>query len=165
MPASWHLRGKLYLRLFTVLQCLYCTKVESLIFVVTKNQQQLYLNVLKVKVKQSHCRPWGFQEVGAPRFQDNRHFKVIKLSALFTGCLYPQEIFLAISYRLSQWKISMIPSEIEPATFRLVAPCRNQPRHPMPPISHNAFYKTQEGRSVRLVLYQRRSHCKDRNGP
>jgi hypothetical protein len=25
----------------------------------------------------------------APRFQDNRHIKVVKLSALRTGCLYP----------------------------------------------------------------------------
>ena len=32
-------------------------------------------------------RPWGFQEVEAPRFQDNRHIKVIK-SALRTGRLY-----------------------------------------------------------------------------
>jgi hypothetical protein len=30
-------------------------------------------------------RPWGFQEVEAPRFQDNRHMKVASLSALRTG--------------------------------------------------------------------------------
>ena len=34
-------------------------------------------------------RPWGFQEVKAPRFQHNRHMKVVRLSALRTGCLYP----------------------------------------------------------------------------
>ena len=33
--------------------------------------------------------PWGFQEVGAPRFQDNRHMKFVRLSALRTGRLYP----------------------------------------------------------------------------
>jgi len=26
-------------------------------------------------------RPWGFQEFEAPRFQDNRHMKVVRLSA------------------------------------------------------------------------------------
>jgi hypothetical protein len=34
-------------------------------------------------------RPWGFQEVEGPRFQDNRHMKVVRFSALRTGRLYP----------------------------------------------------------------------------
>ena len=33
-------------------------------------------------------RPWGFQKLEAPRFQDNRHMKVVSLSALRTGRLY-----------------------------------------------------------------------------
>ena len=41
-------------------------------------------------------RPWGFQEFEVPRFQDNRHTKVIRLTALCTGRLYPQEIFLVL---------------------------------------------------------------------
>jgi len=32
--------------------------------------------------------PKGFQEVEAPRFQDNRHMKVARLSALCTGHVY-----------------------------------------------------------------------------
>jgi hypothetical protein len=101
---------------------------------------------LKIKVKQSHHRPdrpWRFQEVEAPRFQDIRHMKVVKLSALRTGCVYPQETFLVlISVRgwidhrtivrpegLYQWKILITPLGIELATFRLVAQCLNQLRH------------------------------------
>ena len=49
-----------------------------------------------LKVKQSLDRPWGFQEVEAPIFQDNRQMKVVRLSALCIGHLYPQEIFLAL---------------------------------------------------------------------
>ena len=41
-------------------------------------------------------RSWGFQEVEAPRFQDNRHMNVVRLSALGTGRLYPQETFLVL---------------------------------------------------------------------
>ena len=33
-------------------------------------------------------RPWGFQEIEAPRFQDNQHMKVVRLSALRTGRVY-----------------------------------------------------------------------------
>jgi hypothetical protein len=38
------------------------------------------------KVKQSHYRPG---QVEAPRFLDNRHMKLVRLSALRTGRVYP----------------------------------------------------------------------------
>ena len=55
---------------------------------------RFYCNMLKVKAKQSHYRPGqagGFKEVEAPRFQDNWHIKVVRLSALGNGRLYPPE--------------------------------------------------------------------------
>jgi hypothetical protein len=79
-----------------VARCLYLT----CLFV---NYTCCYIAVCLVCIPHHSCkqrnpitgldRPCMFQEVEAPRFQDNRHMKVERLSALRTGRLYPQEIF------------------------------------------------------------------------
>ena len=52
-----------------------------------------------VYIKQSHYmsgQALRFQGIQAPRFQDNQHMKVVKLSALHTGRLQPQKILLVL---------------------------------------------------------------------
>jgi len=55
---------------------------------------------VKAKVKESLHRPEqalkDSMEMRLPEFLDNPHMKVEKLSALCTGCLYPQEMPLVL---------------------------------------------------------------------
>ena len=113
-------------------------------------RQTLHLSTHKGNGKAIPIQAWRGPKLsrrfGAPRFQDSRHMKVVRLSALRTGRLYVQETFLVlISVRcwvnpraivrpegLCQWKIPMTPSGTEPATFRLVAQCLNQLRFRVP---------------------------------
>jgi len=47
---------------------------------------------------QDYYRPRRFQESEAPRFLDNWHMKVVRLSAARTGRLYSQEVFVVFIF-------------------------------------------------------------------
>ena len=64
-------------------------------YTATANTMSCVRNLMNISKMWSNTitgldRPWGFQESEAPIFQDNRHMKVGKLSALRTGRLNPQ---------------------------------------------------------------------------
>jgi hypothetical protein len=102
-----------------------------------------------------------FQKAEDPKFQDNRHMKVVRLSALRTGHLYPPEVSLIVisvsgwvdpraimrAEGLCQRKIPRTPTGIEPATSKVVAQCLNQIRHSLPP------HKTQRGTNTKRTWY------------
>jgi hypothetical protein len=51
----------------------------------------IYTTDVNVNVKQYHYSPGQALRVEARRFQDSRHMKVVRLSAIRTGRLYPPE--------------------------------------------------------------------------
>ena len=67
-------------------------------------------------------RSWGFQEVEVPRFQDNRHMKVVRFSALPTGRIYPNSYSrIVLNYCLTTSKYAHC-KEWEIRNFRKIHP-------------------------------------------
>jgi hypothetical protein len=63
--------------------------LTSYIRVATERNTKLAQRIRKAVPLQAWTGPGGFRHVKTPRFQDNRHMKALRLSALSTGHLYP----------------------------------------------------------------------------
>ena len=113
--------------------------------------------------------PWGSRRLRLAELLRNRHMKVVRLSALRTGRLYPRRYF-SYSFLLktkstprpqcgrkhyvnekSQWPLSVI----EPATFQPVALCLNQPPYYTVTQTNTREQRHPKCNSKRLLLFYR----------
>ena len=110
-------------------------------------------------------RPLGLQEVKALRISKQlapEGGQVVSLCPQKTSVVLVDFRAIVQPEGLSQWKIPMTPSRIEPETFRFVAQCPNQLGHrvlPKPYCSSDVFSKSVLARrsDTLLVLQQHQS--------
>jgi len=80
---------------FTVVS-IHNRKAKDFALISNKISAFVYINVL---VCTGLDRPWGIHKFQASRFQNNRRIKVVKLSALYNGRLYPPGNIPGIQFR------------------------------------------------------------------
>jgi hypothetical protein len=108
-----------------------------------KEQRKSEVKKCSSVTQKGHTIPWGSTRSRLSKFRANRHMKVVT-SAIRTGRLYSQEIyhvFISVRERvnlgvivqpeeLSQLKVPMTHSGIEPVTSPLAAPPGTTPPPP-----------------------------------
>jgi hypothetical protein len=109
---------------------------NTILFVPLLREYYVY-HTFKANVKQSLYRALGFQNFQGPKFTDNGHMMLVRLSALNSGRLYPDRkyfyVLISVTANIAAgWIKSVTPSGIETATFRLVAQCLKQLCHCVP---------------------------------
>ena len=105
--SNGHYTEKCFLKQSRLLWCVVVCDLETTKFLVNEEEAKAHWGAIaprakkggkkKMKGKEIPDRPWGFQEVESPRFRENWHMKLTRLSALCIARLYPQEIFLRLS--------------------------------------------------------------------
>ena len=74
--------------------------INIIIIIIIITSDFIYISLPKLKLKaisvQTWTNPGGSRKLWLPEFLDNRHMKIVGLSAVRTGRLNPQEIFLVL---------------------------------------------------------------------